>query len=1344
MAVIKDLNTIIQNHIDFLRANQPDADVKSGTVIRDLFVDLPSTQLAFLYTQLGTLSGKYSVKNYFGTDLDNYVQPYGIIRKQAQPSTGTAIFTFASIPSPILLKSGSTVTAANGISFSISSTIYVDSSNLNTYKAIAQKYANDLSYLGITDQYAVEVNLTANIAGTVGSIAKYSLQSVSIVGVSNVFNTAPFTGEDSESDTDLQNRFLSSQTSIAGTNTGLFNTVLSVNYISDAYIVEAGNPLMTRDGTVVDSSGNIVSEGTGGKTDVICLGIQSQQGLDTYIYKDKSNIGDPTDSRNNYVLGQIPGDINKTITAKRRDDLATGILPNQPVQNILQVSGSSSGANYVEQTIDEYGRKSGNYKLIKDTGDFAGSPWGYDTFAWTSNYVNIDEDHSKGNYNGQDALNYTDVIDIPNITQTISISSENSNVLTDNSQIQLLHYPVSAVSRVQNATTGERYTIISLNLDPNQDNLNVTGVIQISGNTLPAPTDILQVDYSWVTSYDPNNDYDGKSDTTNIRNVTDSIDWGYSNQITENIEFVYNATTGINTGYASHIIDSLSSLNQYTTYNAIVSIITSGQYLGRYQINLQTSSEPDFPTSIKILNTNIEVFNLPNKDYLVSYNSGIWTIILPSDVNQYLSTITSVVIYTNKIDLSSNANISGNQIMIPSPSNTNVLLEAKYFCNSQNIITTNPNGLNSLRNGNGLIINYSLPVSTILQSSPTSLYNNIINREFQTVKYDGTYKYINFNPTTTNYNIDVIFSIVRKSDGKDLYDSTQNIYVDSNGLYRINVLSTAVTNDIVLVNYTVVSETTIQPLTETVNVISKNIYPITGSGSPQILGLVNTIAETVSVQIFNATLNTFINATGTISASLYNNIATITLTSAISLTTNCYYQLIITSATHNTNNGTFEIVGIDSTNKIVSYRLPNLSNITNKEILLVNCTTGSLINFTRTIDSNNNDSISFTQLNNVFVQLFINNFRHLRNSAIRYKSVINGPTNQSGAISIAGTTLTKFNYSIPLVKTLNTSSTSTSIIDLTQALYQALIKYGYTNYANDLIGNQSLSSMYGIGKVVSLEQVDVIQSNQEITNVNFTYDIAKYRLQYNTYDSDNVIEDNTLDNFQLGLQSNITNNSTISSVGQYINVSFYFYIVGDSETLSYVSNSSLYTNKKFITNDFIKTISGFTANQSTTLAVTNISQPAQNARYTANYSYNAPKQNERISLTYNYNLAIINATLAIENKRFTNQDVLAKAAQELEVDISINITVLATYLSSATTIVQSVYNVIVNSTSLTSLGASLNQSTIIVAAKSVTGVDDAIITHFNLSGIFGNVESISAANNQYIAPGVISVNLVSS
>ena len=152
---------------------------------------------------------------------------------------------------------------------------------------------------------------------------------------------------------------------------------------------------MTRDGTVsevVNGVLTVISEGSGGKVDVVVLGTNEIQNTDTFIYQDKSNTGDPTNAKNNFILGQIAADANKTISRRRIDDIANGQLPAQPVDTLLSVTGTQSGSNFIPQATDGYGRTTGNYKLIKDSGVYGGSPFGFDTFAWTSNAIDFQED----------------------------------------------------------------------------------------------------------------------------------------------------------------------------------------------------------------------------------------------------------------------------------------------------------------------------------------------------------------------------------------------------------------------------------------------------------------------------------------------------------------------------------------------------------------------------------------------------------------------------------------------------------------------------------------------------------------------------------------------------------------------------------------------------------------------------------------------------------------------------------------------------------------------------------------------------------------------------------------
>src|ERR1019366_7204418 len=102
-----------------------------------------------------------------------------------------------------------------------------------------------------------------------------------------------------EDDAAFRNRVLAIFSgSNVGTTLGYQNTALATGSVDAAIVVGPGNPLMTRDGTVVvvnpDGSMTIISEGSGGKVDVYILGTTLTSYTDSFIYQDKSNTNDPT------------------------------------------------------------------------------------------------------------------------------------------------------------------------------------------------------------------------------------------------------------------------------------------------------------------------------------------------------------------------------------------------------------------------------------------------------------------------------------------------------------------------------------------------------------------------------------------------------------------------------------------------------------------------------------------------------------------------------------------------------------------------------------------------------------------------------------------------------------------------------------------------------------------------------------------------------------------------------------------------------------------------------------------------------------------------------------------
>ena len=201
MVTILQQSDIAQALVNFFKISQPLLDTSPGSVARDLMIDGPSSQLAILYNNLSQISNLQSLRIVSGSDLDRLAQNFGAVRKTPTPSSGTVLFTFSAIPAVVSINTGSIVTASTGATFAVINGISVNPAQLNTYRATAIKYQNNLNFLNITDQYAVEVSVQATNAGSAGDISQYTINSTNIPSVSNVTNAFPFTGgADTEDD----------------------------------------------------------------------------------------------------------------------------------------------------------------------------------------------------------------------------------------------------------------------------------------------------------------------------------------------------------------------------------------------------------------------------------------------------------------------------------------------------------------------------------------------------------------------------------------------------------------------------------------------------------------------------------------------------------------------------------------------------------------------------------------------------------------------------------------------------------------------------------------------------------------------------------------------------------------------------------------------------------------------------------------------------------------------------------------------------------------------------------------------------------------------------------------
>lgn len=709
----KSYEQIVKSLLDLTRQTIPEADVKPGEVIRDLFIDLPSNEIAKLWNELNRVSERQAVVSATGSDLDRIAANYGLTRNTGTVATGVVVFTFNTVDVDLTIPRGTVVAGRNGIKFTTLSDIEIDSSRAAVYRANAIRLQSDLEIANITDQYAVEGSVEATSPGVAGRLGKYSIVSQAIPGVSNVTNTQAFSGgTSSESDSSFRSRILNSFAgNNIGTSTSYLNALLTNSNVVDAFSVEPGDPLMTRDGTdvVVDSDGNriIVTAGTGGKVDLYIQGGSLETNTESFIYRDNSGKSDPTDPSNDYVLGQNGIDSNLSYAQKRRDYADTGVAPLQPVSQVLSISGTLSGPNFIEQFTDTDGKVKGNFKLTKDSGDFGGSPFGFDKIQFISKTIDLENElTTKGTFNGKDPLDYTDAQDIDSVTQNTLIYNEAPEIdSSDRSILKLKHDPILSVDKITNVTTGERYIISNTNLDGNLGDLNTTGRIQISGGTLPAASDILQANYTWRQEYDRYLDYDDIESDNILRNVEDSVDWGFSNRIKEEEQtVVYSVGDGYHV-VVNHPVSRV--IDVYTNTKETVAVSSA---------TVTTSSTVSNVASIKSADGE-ELFNTKIGDG--SFSGTVIT--LPTDT--LATNGQNVDVTYNQTDIYSPdgydvGSFSNNKIILTGFSTLGATVFVNYVGNVSSFLpTTSLSTLPASRSLNQFLVNGSLtgaqPVSDI-------------------------------------------------------------------------------------------------------------------------------------------------------------------------------------------------------------------------------------------------------------------------------------------------------------------------------------------------------------------------------------------------------------------------------------------------------------------------------------------------------------------------------------------------------------------------------------------------------------------------------------------------------
>jgi uncharacterized phage protein gp47/JayE len=1362
MVTIRSSNEIILSLIDYYRLVQPDLDTSVGSVSRDIFIEGLASQISLLYDEVSGVSSQQSMRLVVGSDLDKLAKNFGIIRKQATPSTGVALLTFSSINSTININRGDIVTASNGFSFSVAAGLSVSPAAINFYRSVASKFRDQLDIAGISDQFAVEVTVAATSSGAVGNIGKFSLNRTAIAGVSNVTNINAFAGgTDQENDTSFRNRVLSAFSgSSVGTALGYLNVALGTTGVSDAAVIEPGDPLMTRDGTVVsiatDGARTILSEGSGGKVDVIILGSNLVQNTDSFIYHDKSNSNDPTSIKNDVVLGQIAADVNKTINRRRIDDIKNGQLPIQPVEEILQVTGSISGSNFQAKSVDEFGIVSGNYELVKDTGVFGGSPFGFDTFHWISNQVSgFNEDRIKGQYNGQDALTFIDVLEISQAQQNVSITNENSTVTFDRSLIKLLHTPATNVTRVFNVNTGERYIVVDQNFDKT-GTFNTSGRIQISGSTLPSPSDTLQVDYSWIVNYDQYSDYDGLKHTTNPRAVSDSVDWGFSSAVrNERILFSLDANGNFFQGTSLLPIGTIISTQKFLEVDGVIQRVTSGVFTNRLSMVIShLSNTTTTVDSITLKNTNVELFKTAQGNGSFSSATevvgiqvlNITTIILPTDTvavdgDKVTTILNSTDVFTS---VTTSGSSSGNQITIPSSlvdtTANSIVLRTTYITSITDLASTAITTLPMSRTGNGFALSDNNGFGNF---SPV----NTAHRENQVVQKNLSNQFfVEIGLLVADFSLEAtqVVSVIRLSDGLELWNSDNpgTITTGTSGNYQLifSGVNTPATGDRALVVYYATDIKRFQPFSFSnaliksrtdslqLDVATGKFYLQINKFTPQASNVhFKVIEPNTDTALFTVT-DGYLTSSGDGTAHITS--LTVNFSSLADLT---HKKIKITNATDPNDSGTYDIVSYDLTSNEITIT-DVMDKLTADQVSVIRLLDGQEIwNYTGVINAGSNKILiaptpNISLNDKVYVLFF--NFSPLKKSPTRIVGSVTDQVSNTGIINISGTTLSLAQ------DVVFTAINSGLKLNLSEAIRKAL----------GLASTASIPSNIKIAKLIKLEKVTTVSaSNDTVLEVLATYDTYNTILQNNLLYVGEMLSDPTLQSLEFILPATQNNISDVQvhnlpKLGDKLRATFYFVMRGDQEDLAYTRNGTLYTNKKFALIDKVFVSSGFRSSQSTKFTATSFTQPNLGARYKVTYDYLAPKQNERIVIQYSFNKLISDTTFNIENSRPINADVLVRAAKLLLLDLTINVVIADEFKTSTATVLQNLRDQLNTALTTTSLSSIIDAPTLINVAQAVQGVSRARILFFNKTGQSGSVQKIQAQADEFFAPNNIIIN----
>lgn len=224
----KSFDAIVSDIINNILIVNPSADVKVGSVIRDIFIDVQALQIQSLYNIADSSSRAQSILTARNNQLDRLGYNFNITRSQPQRSvTNIVINVQNGVQAPTPLNIGDQ--------------FYTQPDQYNQI----QTFLNTQLTLLTPGQTQVTLPVIAQNPGSAGNVAAYTITQSSYDFADSVYNPLPaIGGTDIESDPSFALRIpLQVTGQYVNTFAGIVNTVKNVqNIIGQPFIVTPDNP----------------------------------------------------------------------------------------------------------------------------------------------------------------------------------------------------------------------------------------------------------------------------------------------------------------------------------------------------------------------------------------------------------------------------------------------------------------------------------------------------------------------------------------------------------------------------------------------------------------------------------------------------------------------------------------------------------------------------------------------------------------------------------------------------------------------------------------------------------------------------------------------------------------------------------------------------------------------------------------------------------------------------------------------------------------------------------------------------------------------------------------------